>query len=425
MQYKQNAAFGKSILRYIVFVIPGILLYLVLMIRSASGPYFNWSDPQNLSNLIYHMRGGDFSQLMFSSSGVFSRNLKFFFETLPSEFAFASGLVSLAGLVILLRQNRQVFYYMILSMLFCLLYSLNYNIRDIQSYFLLFYVLTGISIGAGFLLLTGWMVSSIRLSKRPVLITTVIGLILVVFGFRFNYDANNNSDNYVVEDITLNTLNNLEANSLFLTYDWGYVYPAALYYQHVEGKRNDLKIFIIRFLAAPWYLEMIKKYYPEVYSTCSKEIEEYIKVFQVGERTRIVKLNNLVKAFINYNFAKFPVYVTYDFAYNKEMKPFLANFNIQPQGLVYRLRGKNEEYDNTAGVSSLSSAFRSYKPNSKEKEKMHIATAGLYYDNAMYHYQNKNYLLAIRFLDKAIEMKGDYKDAINLKNKILKDSKNL
>jgi hypothetical protein len=193
----------------------------------------------------------------------------------------------------------------------------------------------------------------------------------------------------------------------------------------VEGKRNDLKIFIIRFLAAPWYLEMIKRYYPEVYSTCSKEIEEYIKVFQVGERTRIVKLNNLVKAFINYNFAKFPVYVTYDFAYNKEMKPFLANFNIQPQGLVYRLRGKNEEYDNTAGVSSLSSAFRSYKPNSKEKEKMHIATAGLYYDNAMYHYQNKNYLLAIRFLDKAIEMKGDYKDAINLKNKILKDSKNL
>jgi hypothetical protein len=43
----------------------------------------------------------------------------------------------------------------------------------------------------------------------------------------------------------------------------------------------------------------------------------------------------------------------------------------------------------------------------------------------MYHYQNKNYLLAIRFLDKAIEMKGDYKDAINLKNKILKDSKDL
>ncbi len=423
LQHKENPAFAKSVYPLVFWAIPGLLLYLVLMLRASSEPFMNWSDPKTLGNLYHHVTGGDYSQLMFSSSNVFSKNAKLFFSTVLGEYAVVSGIIAVIGLGYLYVRNKHLFYFIIILILGCLLYSLNYNIRDVLTYFLLIYILLGLTFGAGFIYVLDFLSSRVNLQKNFSAVIIIGGLLLSGFSLKYNYGANNNSTNYAVEDITLNTLNELEPNSVLMTYDWGYVYPAAVYYQQIAGVRQDVKIFNVKFLSVAWYLNTIKKYYPDVYDNCKEEIDNYLTsgASEGNEKMHAVKLASLVKAFITKNFAKLPFYTTFDFAYSKEMKPLISEYGIQPAGLVYKLVIKNSGYDRTAGLNSLQAEFRKYEPDTQEKEKVNISTAGIYYDNAIYHATNKNSLLALRFLDKALDLRSDFKEALTLKNQLLKE----
>ncbi len=422
LQYKENPGFAKSIYPLIFWSVLGLLLYFILMFRASSGPYMNWSDPKTLGGLFHHITGGDYSQLMFTSSSVFSKNVKLFFSTVLGEYAVISGIIAAIGLIYLYFRNKNLFYLFIILILGCLLYSLNYNIRDLLSYFLLIYILLGLAFGAGLIHVFNFLALKINVQKNFIHVLIIAGLALSCYSFIYNFGANNNSGNYVIEDLTLNTINQLEPNAVLMTYDWGYVYPASVYYQQVGKLRGDVKVFNVKFLSVSWYLNMIKKYYPDVYETCKEEIDGYISS-DGNEKLQNAKLSALVKEFIAKIFANFPVYMTYDFAYSKEIKPVLSGYSIQPAGLVYKLADKNSPYNSEAGVKSLESKFRPYLPDTKEKEKVYISTAGVYYDNADYHFKRNNPSVALKFIDKALEINPNFKEAIALKNQILSGSR--
>lgn len=420
VQYKTDTFFTKSILYFVFAVLPGFLLYFVLMYAASSQPFMNWSDPSTFSNLIYHIRGSDYSQMMFSGSNVFSRNLAGFFGGYFNEFSYLFGALAIAGLIRLLKFDKRLFVLFIILILGCLLYSLNYNIRDLQSYFTLIYFLLSLCTGAGLIYLVSFMVKNIK----PAVAILIIGLISCGAVLSSNYKVNDNHDNYLVEDLTVKTLNTLEPNSIVFIYEWGYFYPASVYFQQVEKMRGDVKVFNVKFLSVMWYLDNIKKYYPDVYENIKSEIEDYKKFYSPqGNNASSQALAILVKGFFAKNLNKFPVYCTYDLVYSNEIKSLLGgSYQFQPDGLVYRVKGNENGYDSTAGEKALGLNFRKFIPNDKEENKMIGAVSGLYYDNAMYHYQNKNYNLAVRFLDKALEIKNDFVEAMNLKNKILKEN---
>lgn len=418
LQYRVDILYTKSLSKQFLYVLPGLLLYLVLMVRASSGPYLNWSEPDTFSNLWHHITGGDYSQLMFSSSSVFSKNFNLFFGTVLNEYAVISGIISLVGLIFLYKQNRVIFYYFAILILSCLAYSLNYNIRDLLSYFLLIYILLGLTFGIGFINSLNKLIKS---KTNFILITVIAGLVLSGFSLVYNFKANDESKNYAVEDITLNTLNELGPNSILMTYDWGYVYPAVLYYQQVSKVRDDVKVFNVKFLSVPWYLDMIKKYYPDIYEPCKTEIKSYTETYG-DDNMHTQRLTNLVRTFIDKSYKIYVIYMTFDFAYSKEIRSILSDYSIQPDGLVYRLTAKNSAYDSTAGVNSLQAVFRAYNPDTPEKEKTNISTAGVYFDNAVYHYQHKNNALAIGFLDKAIELRSNFNEAINMRNQLFKET---
>jgi hypothetical protein len=106
LQYKAVPVVFKRILARAVYVIPGLLLYLVLVFRAGSEPFFNWSDPRNMQNLLHHLSGSDFENLIFASGSVFTNNLKFFISTLPDEFAIVSFVLGIAGIYKAYRFNK-------------------------------------------------------------------------------------------------------------------------------------------------------------------------------------------------------------------------------------------------------------------------------------------------------------------------------
>ena len=277
------------------------------------------------------------------------------------------------------------------------------------------YYLIALSVSLGILYISSNLGTS---NVKPKIIA--VGVIICAASLAYNFNENNNTGNYVNEDITLNTLSSLEPNAILLTYDYAFVYSSSLYFQQVDKVRQDVKVFIIKFLAAPWYLETIKKYYPDVYAGIKTEAEDYMNSYN-DSKASPPKLIALVKAVMDKSMLSFPVYATFDFIVSKDMSKFLTNYMIIPEGLVYRLREKNAGYDSNAGISTLNASFRKYEPNGYHKNRIFVSTPGVYYETAFYHYQNRNPDIAIKFLDKALSLNNSFKEAVNLKNKIISE----
>jgi len=428
LQYKRDSKFSKQLLPYVLLIIPGLLLYSLLVISSGNEPYLNWSDLRNISNLPGYLRGADYSQLMFSSSTNFSKNAGEFFSNLPGELSILPLIVSIVGIILLWRNFRKFVILVLICVIFNLLYAFNYNIVDINTYYLLVFYLLGLILPIGTLYI-------ITLGKPAVLSTGkdepksttgkafVAGLILVIFSVSYNYSDNNNSSNYANVDFTLNALNSLEPNAVLITYEWAYLYSASLYYQLVEKQRPDVKVFNIKFLAVNWYLKTIEKYYPELYKNIKPEAEAYISVSGQSEKVKAPKLTALVAAFLDNNITAFPVYITVDMTLRKEISQFLAKYSAKPVGLVYKLEPKNAVYDQTAGVNTLDYYFRTIEPRSKQEINIKKTTPGMYFETANYHYINKNYELSLKFIDKALGFDSGFTEALNLENKILSEPK--
>ena len=426
--YRQDKVFAKKLIPLGLLIIPGLLLYSVLIISSFYGPYLNWSDLQNIGNLPGHLRGSDFSQLMFSSSSRFSVNAASFFKDLPGEFAVLPLVLSLAGFILLWKTFKNFMIYIGICFIFTLLYSFNYNTIEINSFYLPVFYLLSLMLPAGILyvisfgspqtIFTGKNESK---SYTPKIIVT--GLILSVISVAYNFKENDNSVNYANEDYTLSTLNSLQDNAVLITYEYAYVYSSSLYYQLAGKTRTDVKVFIIKFLAAPWYLKTISKYYPDVYENIKTEAEEYISAYDKDDKSKSLKLTALVKVFIDKCSAECPFYITIDMVLSKEMKQFFTNFTLKPEGMVYKLEPKNSDYDPQAGINILSYNIRKFEPNSKHKNTLYKVIPGMYFETAYYHYNNNNFDLSLKFLDKALEFDPSFSDALNLKTKIISERK--
>jgi hypothetical protein len=143
-------------------------------------------------------------------------------------------------------RSKHLFYFIIILILGCLLYSLNY-IKRFTRISCSFTFWLGLTFGVDLFIFKFSEFES-ELQKNFTTLLVIGGLLLSGFSLNYNYSANNNSANYVIEDITINTLNEIEPNSVLMTYDWGYVYPAAVYYQQVAKVRQDVKLFNVKFL---------------------------------------------------------------------------------------------------------------------------------------------------------------------------------
>ena len=428
LQYKSNSAFTKRLIPYSLLLLPGIMLYSLLVVASSSQPYLNWSDLSDISNLPGHLRGTEFSQLMFSSTAKFSDNASAFFKNLPGEFAIVMLPFIGAGFILIWKTFRSFSIYIYLCILFTLIYSFNYNTIEISSFYLLVFYLFSMLVPVGILYTLyfgnpGKVLNDPKEpgSSMPKIIAA--GLILVVFAAGYNYKDNDNSANYANEDFTLSALNSLPQNSVVIAYDWAYLYSASIYYQLVEKIRPDVKVFNVKFLSASWYLKTISKYYPELYALIKPEAEEYIKVYNESEKIRAPKLTALVSAFIEGVYSHYPVFITIDMVLGRETKQFFERYMLKPDGMLYKMEPKTQPYDINAGSGALNGKFRKFEPNSTHKRNLFKVIPGMLFETGYYHYNNKNYELSLKFLDKALEFDPAFRDALNLKAKITQERK--
>ena len=327
-------------------------IYLYLPIRASQGPVLNWGNPVDFERFFRHVSGWQFQVWFFKSTDVMKKQLVYFFSNLFLEFNIGI-LLCLYGIFISYLKARKFFIFNIILLLFSLLYASNYDIVDIDSYFLLSYV--ALSFFALFGIVQIFSKLSFKQYKRS--ITTALIAICILIQLIFNYKENDLKDVYTFEDYSKSTLNSAKPNSIILTYLWDYLVASSYYFQLVEKYRPDVIVIDKELLRRSWYYGQINRQHPGVMDGVKTEVnmfEDALKPFERNEPFDSNLLENLYRKImtnlISTNADKKDIYISSELVENEMQKgEFILpeGYTVVPDNLLFRVV-KGKEYAPTS-----------------------------------------------------------------------------
>ncbi|MCJ7458466.1 MAG: DUF2723 domain-containing protein [candidate division Zixibacteria bacterium] len=343
----------KSLSLIFGFLILGISIYLYLPIRSSLNTPLNWGDPSTFLNLKNHLTAKIYQSWMFTETKLaFRDNFKHFLSLFFKQFPFWTYPLIFLGFFKAFQQNLKLAIFFLLIILFNLLWSLNYDVKDIEPYFLQTLLTLTFLLYSGLLLLFQilerilfWLRTSEKLRTAISFLVLSILTFLFVLKFPQEFKAQNRSRNYIPYDFSMNLLRSAHKDALILTEVWDY-YSSWLYLRFVENKRPDLEIVNTALSEYSWYKNYMRKYYPSFYRRSSQEIDAYNHFalsLESGQFLDSLKASQsftrMINSFIFKNLADRPVYITIFDAYQG-----YSGLPTPTEGLLMRFREKNKFY---------------------------------------------------------------------------------
>ncbi len=309
----------------------GISVYLYLLIQASNYPFFNWGNPSNFERLFWHISGKQYRVWIFSSTESAVRQLQYYISNFSNEFSYVFVLIGLFGAYQIYKGHIKLFVFLIILFITCVGYSINYDIHDIDSYFLISYFVYGIFTSVGLLHIVQ------KFQRIKFLIFLI--LLLAVIPLFSNYHTCDESENYLVEDYTKNVFNSVDQNSIIISYQWDYFVSASYYFQVVEEYRKDVVVIDKELLRRSWYFEQLKNNYPEIYKKSQVEIKLFMEELYKFEHgisydVRVIeqRYSDVIRSFIEKNYNERRIYVTPEIE-----DQYLIGYIKVPSGLCYQI----------------------------------------------------------------------------------------
>jgi len=309
-----------------------ISIYAYLPLRAAQNPQLNWGNPLDFERILRHVSGKQYQVWLFSSTAAAKKQLASFVENFPSEFNI--GLIlSAIGFFAAFIHGKKFFLFAFIMFLTTVLYSINYDINDIDSYFLLAYIAVAYFISFGVLQIF------ILLKDRHLGYALPVSLLIVFLSAQtyITYGKTNQHDVYLFEDYTKSALQSCEKNALVISYQWDFLVSPAYYLQEVERFRPDVHIIDKELLRRSWYYNQLNKNHSQIIAGVSSTINQFKEAlvpFEQDGKFDAVLLESLyqslMKELIAANINKRPVYLGAELVMNEMEK---GEFKL-PEGLA-------------------------------------------------------------------------------------------
>ena len=358
----------------------GLSVYLYLPIRAASHPLLNWGNPQTFEKFWWHVTGKQFRVWMFASVDAAQKQFNYFIERVPIEFFYISVVFAAIGFFVLLFSDKKKLGFVLLLLITCVAYSINYDIHDIDSYFLLAFIAIAIFAGFG----TLKIFETVRVFQNKY---ALIGSVLLFTCIQVwqNWDDVDQSSNYLVEDYAKNILSNLPPHSIILSYQWDYFVSASYYFQHVKNFRPDVIVLDKELFRRSWYLSQLKKMYSQIMRKSLVESDLFLNELYKFEHdlpydyTAIEgRYTAFLKSIIDHNIDSVNIFVTHEIEPN-----YTIGYNRIPQGFAYKLI-KDASYQ-PAKFPSIQ--FRNFDGETKYGESIKKFSASVLYQRGLYERQ--------------------------------------
>ena len=377
-----------------------ILIYLYLPIRAGMNPEINWGNPIDLERILRHVSGKQYQVWLFSSSEAAAKNFGRFFSGLPSEF-YLSLVAVLLGIFYLIQRSTKLLITSLLLIFGTVLYAINYDIVDLESYFLLAYI------GMSILVVFGLMFVYERVNNLK--ITAAVGAVLVLSQIGFTYGSVNQSGNLIFEQYTKAILKTAPKNSVIFSYQWDYFLSASYYFQFVENERRDVAIIDKELLRRSWYYQQLDNCYPWLTGSYKKEADVFKKEVVPFEKdlpyaAQVIEgaYKDVMLAILLKNYKDRPVFIAPELVdkelANKEFE-LPANMKLIPDLFFYRLTD-NDDYIPAADPDFV---YQSGGVNNIYIEQINALTGAMLLRRAQYELSYNKKERAKLYIDKVLK----------------------
>jgi hypothetical protein len=289
--YLYFLAFGfnkSSILRIvkmlIIFFPLLVLFYSYLPLRAAQNPLLNWGNPIDMERILRHISGKQYQVWLFSSFDSAKKQLLFFLNNLPGELTI-NLILSFIGIVFSFLKARRFFVFTFVLLLSTVLYSINYDIVDIDTYFILAYFALAMFAALGIVLVFDWL----RLKHLDNKLAAILLFVFVGVHTGLTFNKVNQSDIYVFEDYTKEILASSDNKAIIFSYQWDYFLSASYYFQYVENLRKDLVIIDKELLRRSWYYNQLENSHPGIISSLEPTVNQFLQALKPFERSEEFK----------------------------------------------------------------------------------------------------------------------------------------
>ncbi len=277
---RQSFLFGIRL--SLITSITSISIYSLLPILASQNPILNWGNPIDFEKFWRHFTGAQYQVWIFSSLEASKKQLSYFIQNIPNEFYYPSLLIIIIGVYELYRELKQLFVFTFLLFLTTVFYSINYDIVDIDSYFLLAYLSFSI-----FLVFGSLKTLSLFENGKVRLFVSLTLLFLLPFSQLLqNYEKVDQSNNYVFEDYTKASLNSLPQNSILLSYQWDYLISPPYNFQFVEKYREDVSLIDKELLRRSWYYDQLSNLDSSIFVGLKSEVTNFLSALKPFEQDK-------------------------------------------------------------------------------------------------------------------------------------------
>lgn len=346
VRYGAGKSSWQKILRITPFFLVGLALYLYLPIRSAMYPPMDWGHPTTLGAFWRHFTGKQYTSVwLFTGGDAASRQWSHFWHQMPREFSILGALVALVGIYAMFMsptmRRTHILIFTALLFVTCVLVAINYDIHDIDSYFLLAFLVLTIWIGAGVMTIATNFIKSEQL--KPAAAVLAIGLLIGGVEIASNHSEVDESGNYVVEDFTKNVLTNLPPHAIVFSSLWDFWVSGAFYYQTIEHLRPDVLVIDKAMLRdRPWYYAQLQQRDKEPFARVKPEMDRFLKYLWAFDRGDPVNGDAIAPAYQAFTTALVernsdrPIFVTQEMVDQRD-DLFAPGWKPVPAGVLYRL----------------------------------------------------------------------------------------
>lgn len=381
-----------------------LAIYIYLPLRSAQHPLFNWGDPESLKRFIWHVTGKQFRVWMFSSQEVFWRQIKLFFGGLDGEFG-PSLVMIIVGIIASYFLNRRLFVFSGILVTTDLVYSANYDIHDIQSYFLIAYI--GLSIYA----LYGYYFTLNKLKNSSPALGYSSGFIILsipVSMLILNYKSADKSQDRSVEAYTKDILQSLPRGSVVISYQWDDFVSASWYYQTVDNIRTDVLVIDKELLRRSWYVKDIFQRNQWLFNHHTEVYQNYLHQLHLFENNlpyNPEEIENCYAGLIRQIILGTMQQNRNAFIGPEVERNYVAGFELVPYGLVFMVKM------DTSYVKAPDCSLDGYlyaKQQDNDYSGQIVATyANMFVARAAYEYAHNNKIAALSFINKALKVNAN------------------